>query len=1241
MHAVRIASAGQVFVVLVVLFGPGCTGGDRAAVAPPAARATPAAGLVAASVDDRGAPRFAWAVEPQPAAPGTGIADAALGHLRRHAAAYGASAGDVDRLELVRVHDRGADGAIAFFRQRRGGLEIEGGEIKVLVRGDRSLVAISGGLDARPVAGGLRGADKRAPLKLSMASAVARAIADRYRVAVAVRPAGGAALAAADGGGYHRFELAAAAPVRLGSPARVKPVLYPAGPALVPAYAVELVAGAADSEPTDARRYVIAAGDGAVLADRDLTQAESYQYRVWADASGDLRPADGPTADYTPHPTGRPDGSLPALVASRLITMEGFNHNPDGVADAWLPPGAEVTTGNNVDAYADIHDPDGYTDGDIRADVTAPGVFDHVYDFEAEPLATATQSKAAAVQAFYVANWLHDWYYDSGFDEAAGNAQTVNFGRGGAEGDAMKVEVQDGALAGLRDNAFMSTPADGAAPRMAIYVCTGSETRTLDVPGLGRALATLPAAFGPRSFAVTAPLVLGQDGAGTSTDLCEPVVDPDDVADKVVLVDRGTCGFKVKVHNAEAAGARAVIVANHTAGAGPMPLYDGAGDAVTVGALSVSREDGAALKAALAAGDVEVTIARHMDVEREGALDSVTAAHEWGHYLHHRLADCGAPQCSAMSEGWADFTAMHMVLRPGDNLDGTYGLATYSSVYALYYPDPGYFGMRRAPYTTDFFRNALTFRHIANGEALPTHPMVSWGLANSEAHSAGEIWANTMFGAYVALQRETASPTRSFDQIRRTMSNYVVAGLELTPTNATFTEQRDAVLAAVASASATDLEVMARAFARRGMGTCAVSPPRTSTDFVGVVEDFTVRPALEITGGELVEGAISCDGDGVLDPGETGQLRIDVVNRGARLHEETVLTVASTSPGVTFPAGTQVAVPAVAPFATTTVAIPVALAASAPDLAVVDVTIDAAASAPCPGNTTLTVRTRTAYDDVPAVSASDDVESANPAWARTGDAADTVWARIAQDPADHAWVGTDAETKTDTALTSPPLAVSATAPFVIRFQHRHEFETSPATDTDPIVYWDGGVIEISRDGGAHWEDVATYVDPGYGGVLSNAAENPLSDRHAFVDHNPSWPAADPVAIDLGTRFAGAMVQVRFRLGSDLATGAYGWELDDLQFEGIDNTPFPTLVPDRGLCGGGPDAGPDGGPGPVVDGGADAPGHGADDAGTGGGEPGGCGCRTGGGGAPGAALLVVAALLRRRRPRYFLRGRGRP
>jgi len=39
---------------------------------------------------------------------------------------------------------------------------------------------------------------------------------------------------------------------------------------------------------------------------------------------------------------------------------------------------------------------------------------------------------------------MHDWLYGYGFDEASGNFQVDNFGRGGSGGDPVLAEAQDG-----------------------------------------------------------------------------------------------------------------------------------------------------------------------------------------------------------------------------------------------------------------------------------------------------------------------------------------------------------------------------------------------------------------------------------------------------------------------------------------------------------------------------------------------------------------------------------------------------------------------------------------------------------------------------------------------------------------------------------------------------------------------------------------------------------------------------
>ena len=41
---------------------------------------------------------------------------------------------------------------------------------------------------------------------------------------------------------------------------------------------------------------------------------------------------------------------------------------------------------------------------------------------------------------FFHVNWLHDRWYEAGFDEASGNAQKNNFGLGGLDGDPILAE---------------------------------------------------------------------------------------------------------------------------------------------------------------------------------------------------------------------------------------------------------------------------------------------------------------------------------------------------------------------------------------------------------------------------------------------------------------------------------------------------------------------------------------------------------------------------------------------------------------------------------------------------------------------------------------------------------------------------------------------------------------------------------------------------------------------------------
>ena len=1139
-----------------------------------------AAGGVVTSEDSDGVPKFVWAAGAKPGPTDATHDGAARWHLRQFARALDVTPADVSTASTVAVHTTNSGDVIVELRQQLAGVDVVGSDVKVLMRGDHQLVAISG----RPRATG--GAQMQ--WVRSREDALAAALSDQFGAQISAASIATETVAT----GEQRFRIGAGSSLQMSEAAAVRPVMFPVGGRLVAAYLTEFYAGAADSVDATAFRYVIAADDGRVLERRDLTVSEKrkdppvnppdppadFLYRVYAEPSNQ-RPLDGPQQDLSPHPTGVPDGTTSPFLPSNLVTMGGFNHPPSGVPDPWLAPDATETNGNNADAYVDLSAPDGLTPGvDFRANVTSPRAFDRTYDTTLGPTATVNQQKAAITNAFYTVNWLHDYWYDSGFDEAAGNAQLSNYGRGGVEGDPMRVEVQDNFFGGSRNNANMATPSDGTRPRMQMFTWFGPQTATLTLtPGGNVPVGT--AAFGPTNFDITALVALANDGAGASpTDACEALVGA--FAGKIVLADRGNCTFVVKALRVQAAGAVGMIVANNVAGATP-PGLGGTDPSITIGVLSITQAAGVALKASLAAGPVTARMFRLTGTERDGAIDNTIIAHEWGHYLHHRLADCGQPQCGAMSEGWGDFTALHTIARDGDNLNGTFALATYST--SAFDPNSAYFGIRRVPYSVDFTKNAMTFKHITDGVALPAVPTLPGGR-NSEVHNAGEIWTTMLWEGYVALQK-ARGPGQSFDDVRRRMADYIVAGLKMTPVDATYTEQRDAILGAAAAARPDDDEeghgrghggakhgdrgelnpdmlVLAQAFARRGAGTCAVSPPRDSVNFAGVVESFEVRPRIAI-GDVRIDEDKSCDRDGFVDAGERGRIVIPVMNGGPVEMRNAMVSVSIAAPasGVSFKHGSSARISRIAPFSSVEAEFEIEVVRDFHGIGQLELNVEVSSDESCTPTESRVVRARINVDDVAGVSNVDTVESPSSPWTATGVDADQIWSRVEIAPFNSAWFGLDFGAPSDTSLESPALLVG-TSPFVIAFDHAFGFEVDGGT------FFDGGMIEISRNGGP-FEDISTFVDPGYGGTLFVGSNNPLGGRRAFVGRSAGFPALATKTLNLGTAFAGQTVRIRFRIGTDAAAADVGWVIDNVAVQGITNLPFSALVEDRARCRGVP------------------------------------------------------------------------
>lgn len=106
------------------------------------------------------------------------------------------------------------------------------------------------------------------------------------------------------------------------------------------------------------------------------------------------------------------------------------------------------------------------------------------------------------------------------------------------------------------------------------------------------------ASFGP-SISTTnfnGEVVLGTDAVGTPGDGCEPITS--DVAGKIALIDRGICGFTIKVKNAQNAGAIGVIIADNAPG-NPPPALGGSDPTITIPSIRVTQAAGTSFKANL------------------------------------------------------------------------------------------------------------------------------------------------------------------------------------------------------------------------------------------------------------------------------------------------------------------------------------------------------------------------------------------------------------------------------------------------------------------------------------------------------------------------------------------------------------------------------------------------------------------------------------------------------------------
>ena len=511
--------------------------------------------------------------------------------------------------------------------------------------------------------------------------------------------------------------------------------------------------------------YTVVSGDGRVLDVESRTNTDSYN----------VFPED-------------PGKSGQIVIAG---PGAGNLQSPSG----WLGAGAQTTIniqGNNVKAYLDT---DANNAADAGGTAVTNGTFGAVADLAQQP--SVTVNKAVAAQnLFYLNNVLHDTLYRHGFNEANGNFQVNNFGKGGAGNDPVNAEAQDGSGT---DNANMSTPTDGSSPRMQMYVWNSNPAGLVTVGAAN--YPAFPSSFGAALTTAGTSGVLAATGTGaTSNDACTALA-AGSLTNKVAIINRGTCNFTTKVLNAQNAGAKAVIITNNDASGAFAP--GGTDRKVKIPSAMVTQADGSLLRAAVN-GTATALVKKITALQVDGDLDSDIVFHEYGHGLTWRMiGGMSGPLAGAIGEGASDVVAF---LINGDDVVGEYA-----------YNSP--IGIRRARYAGYPYN----------------YGYVGSGTGSYEVHNDGEIYAAAMWRVRELYQDIGLTA----DDL---MADFV-DGMNYTPATPPFEKMRDGMLQSIAATSDTTTAARTCAvwtgFAEQGIGQGA-SGTVSRRGTVTVVESFTV-----------------------------------------------------------------------------------------------------------------------------------------------------------------------------------------------------------------------------------------------------------------------------------------------------------------------------------------------------------------------------------------------------------------
>jgi uncharacterized repeat protein (TIGR01451 family) len=483
--------------------------------------------------------------------------------------------------------------------------------------------------------------------------------------------------------------------------------------------------------------------------------------------------------------------------------------------------------------------------------------------------------------------------------------------------------------------------------------------------------------------------------------------------------------------------------------------------------------------------------------DRDGDVDNGIVAHEFAHGISNRLT--GGPGNSSClgnaeqaGEGWSDYYALMLTTNWATATVTDGALARPMGTYALGQPVTGG-GIRNFPYSTNIAINPLVY-----SASIP-----------AESHNRGEYWCEVLWEMTWEMIQQTGINPNLFNAAgvggNSASIKLVTEAMKLQPCSPGFIDGRNAILKADTLFFGAQYScAIWKAFAKRGMGRTASQG--SSGSVTDQVPSFIVD-------------------NGLFSITQTAP----VISEGQNVTYTNKITAGNCSPL------TNAYITDTLPTNVTYVS-GGAYNAGNRTITFGPFTLASGQSQTYPF--TVTVNNGTYF--APLTPLNETVAGAAiPATWTINPASGNTWSvsAVASHSAPNAFFAPNPAVVSDQTIASVAYTLNpATVSNYSTLSFWHRFNTEDG--------WDGGVVEISTNGGASWADLGSKMINGkYNGSVGTGSNNPIGGRAAFTGLINTFFKTD---INLSS-YAGQSVNIRFRFTSDdnTAPTGGGWFVDDI------------------------------------------------------------------------------------------------